>query len=97
MNEKCSLINKDNSCRCANKTKGFIAEGWVYPHNMKFYDAHSKKIVECIQRRDDRLKTIEGNGYKCIMQEFPYIEKEVSAGLVQKLLSSEPVREIFDL
>lgn len=97
MNEKCGLVNRDNPCRCANKTRGFIAEGWVDPQNMKFYDAYSKKISECIQKRDNQLKSIEGNGYKHIMQEFPYIEKKVSAGLVQKLLSSKPVKEIFDL
>src|SRR6266478_1327721 len=32
MNNQCGLVNKDNPCRCAKKTRGFIERGHVDPH-----------------------------------------------------------------
>src|SRR5205085_5091176 len=31
MNHQCGLVNKDNSCRCPKKTRGFIEAGHVNP------------------------------------------------------------------
>ena len=46
MNKKCGLVNKENSCRCNKKTKGFIKNGWVNPDNLKWNSDYHKSIQE---------------------------------------------------
>jgi RNA polymerase sigma factor (sigma-70 family) len=36
MNDKCGLVNRENPCRCARKTRGFIQAGHVDPDNLVF-------------------------------------------------------------
>ena len=36
MQDKCGLVNTANPCRCAKKTRGFIAAGHVDPNNLRF-------------------------------------------------------------
>lgn len=36
MEDKCGLVNTANPCRCAKKTRGFIAAGHIDPNNLRF-------------------------------------------------------------
>lgn len=36
MRGQCGLVNANNSCRCAKKTRGFIEAGHVDPHHLQF-------------------------------------------------------------
>ena len=36
MNNQCGLVNTNNPCRCPKKTRGFIEEGHVDPHDLLF-------------------------------------------------------------
>lgn len=36
MQDKCGLVNTANPCRCAKKTRGFIAAGHIDPHKLRF-------------------------------------------------------------
>ena len=97
MNEKCGLVNLKNPCRCKSKTKGFIEAGWVDPQNMKFYSAYSKKIFECVGRKDSKLKKVEGFDYQYLLQEFPYTEKIPAKEFVERLFKITSVESIFDI
>jgi RNA polymerase sigma factor (sigma-70 family) len=50
MNSKCGLINKNNPCRCARKTAGFIKMGFVDPLKLHF----QKDIIASIDKIIDR-------------------------------------------
>lgn len=61
MHNKCGLVNTENSCRCRNKTKHFINEGYIDTNNLKWntnykvkmYQLSSKTIDETIIARDE--------------------------------------------
>lgn len=42
MHRKCGLVNSDNPCRCARKTRAFMEQGWVDPDRIKL-DNHSEE------------------------------------------------------
>ena len=43
MNEKCGLMNKDNPCSCARKTKALMKAGYIDPLNLQFYKRQVEK------------------------------------------------------
>lgn len=44
MRNQCGLLNESNPCRCAKKTSGFIAAGWVDPNTLKFTGEHLRRL-----------------------------------------------------
>src|ERR1043165_4352690 len=44
MNDKCGLVNANNPCRCAKKTKGFIEAGHVDPNHLLFDPRHVEQV-----------------------------------------------------
>ncbi|MDN5216358.1 RNA polymerase sigma factor [Fulvivirgaceae bacterium BMA12] len=97
MNSKCGLINTQNPCRCARKTKGFIKKGYVDPENLQF---QVKTIAKINQVIDGKLDTYENEGYKAyrqLFQEHNYQEPENKLDSLKKLLNSDLVKKIFEL
>ena len=97
MNNKCGLINVDNPCRCARKTKGFIEKGYVDPERLQFQTKTIAKINEVVE---ERLDTYENEGYKAyqdLFQQHNYQGPEDKLKSLKKLLNSDPVRRAFDL
>ncbi len=56
MNNQCGLVNPDNPCRCAKKTKGFIRAGVVDPQHLRFYDAHVQTVKEAVGQKSEDLE-----------------------------------------
>ncbi len=97
MNSKCGLVNTQNPCRCARKTKGFIKKGYVDPENLQF---QVKTIAKINQVVDGKLETYENEGYKAyrqLFQEHNYQEPENKLDSLKKLLNSDLVKKIFEL
>lgn len=44
MHKKCSLMNPDNPCNCARKTRTAIVVGYVDPQRLKFHQAHIENV-----------------------------------------------------
>src|SRR5580765_1127859 len=44
MNNQCGLVNPSNPCRCPKKTRGFIEEGHVDPHDLLFVPQHVERV-----------------------------------------------------
>ncbi len=61
MNEECSLVNKNGSCRCVRKTKVAVAAGFVDPSNLQFCHEHVYKVkdfvLKCVPKTNDKLST----------------------------------------
>jgi len=53
---KCGLIDPENPCRCARKTRAFIRDGLVDPQSLRFVGAHLDR-VRSVSR--DRAKLLE--------------------------------------
>ena len=97
MNKKCGLINKNNPCRCARKTTGFIQNGWVDPEKRKFNAHYLKSIAEKLEVKNQKLTTLIEEEYKDLFQKGPFQEKVHVDRLMKSVLGDQKVRDIFNL
>lgn len=97
MNNKCGLINKNNPCRCARKTTGFIKQGYVDPNNLQF----QKRVIATIEATvGNKIKAFSKDGlqaYQQLYQQHYYLEPEERLNSLKQLMSSDTIKGIFDL
>ena len=67
MGNKCGLINPNNPCRCAKKTKGFIKDGLLDPSRVQFKDGLVKEIREIAFENNSRLDNLIEGKYLSIL------------------------------
>lgn len=94
MNNQCSLINKNNSCKCELKTKALIKDGYVNKDNILFDLKIQKSMKNKLQVLSDKLDNTIENSYKNLYQNHPFMkinEKEFA----QKILKNKEIKEIF--
>jgi RNA polymerase sigma factor (sigma-70 family) len=91
MNDKCGLVNRANPCRCARKTQGFIAAGYVDPHQLLFAREHVRTIREVAPRTYEALMTLDS---RCgeIYREHPFSEPRDLVPALRRLLESPEFR-----
>lgn len=97
MNDKCGLINKENPCRCAKKTQGFIKKGYVDPNNLQFQKRVIAKIEGVVEKK---LESYENEGYAAyqrLFQSHNYHEPEDKLLSLKKFLDSKTIRNTFDI
>ncbi|HAP65249.1 MAG TPA: RNA polymerase subunit sigma-70 [Cytophagales bacterium] len=97
MNRKCGLINKANPCRCARKTTGFIAAGWVDKQKMRFNTDYVRTIQDTVPQRNTQLDHLLEQDYAALFQDTPFQEKPHADRLLATLFSDPKVRETFNL
>jgi len=96
MNNHCSLINKNNSCKCEQKTKALIEIGYVNPKNLLFSDRTEKNLKQKLQIKSENLDNTMENLYKDLYQKHPFSnanEKEFA----KNILKNKEIKEIFNL
>jgi len=97
MHNRCGLVNKNNPCRCPKKTKGFIANGWVSPDNLKWHSNYTQKIKDLTEQKvEDALLTID-ELYARLYKEHPFKISLKAESLVQNLINNENLRTTFNL
>lgn len=96
MNNNCSLINKQNSCKCEQKTKALIQNGYVNPHNMEFSTNFQNQIKNNIKTKSNNLDLTMEELYKNLYQEHPFYERDTKI-FATNLLKNEKIKEIFEL
>jgi hypothetical protein len=86
MNDKCGLVNRANPCRCAKKTRGFIAAGHVDPENLLFVRERICKAREAAPSTYQTIKTLDD---KCaeIYREHPFYRPPELVQTVRKLVT----------
>jgi len=92
MSQRCGLINPDNPCRCAKKTKGFIEAGVVNPDDLKF-NAHYKMKIAELSRREattfvDTVETLQ----KQIFQSHPFQEPVNADKFVDEVFGNDVIK-----
>jgi hypothetical protein len=97
MQGKCGLINKNNPCRCAKKTKAFIEAGFVNPDSLRFTGAHRQKIESVAGQRQGELEDLLYYEYRDLYLQHTYLEAPDLARSLQALLASEKIAQLFNL
>jgi hypothetical protein len=87
MNDKCGLVNPSNPCRCARKTRGFIAAGYVDPKNLRFASDHVQRVREVIGSKAEALSALH---VRCgeVFREHPFYESPNLVAALRRLLAS---------
>jgi RNA polymerase sigma factor (sigma-70 family) len=88
MNRKCGLVNEKNPCRCARKTKGFIAAGFVDPQKLRFAPAHVRRVEEVAASRVSELDDLVERRHATLFREHPFHDPGDESDLLRKLLAS---------
>ncbi|MCE7996614.1 MAG: RNA polymerase sigma factor [Roseivirga sp.] len=96
MNEKCGLVNKNNPCRCANKTAAFIEKGFVDPVNLHFQKDTLKRIDEVLEEKIEDFQKDIHEDYQKLFQEHPFLENPKTE-IIKDWLNSDKMKEVFDL
>jgi hypothetical protein len=79
------LVNDRNPCRCAKKTRGFIAKGWVNPDQPQFVDNRLIEIRKVAPDRYRELLDLERR-HADIFRDQPLLTPRKQAALLQELL-----------
>lgn len=96
MDNKCGLINKNNPCRCARKTAGFIKMGFVDPISLHFQKDAITTINKVIDKKIETYKNDIISEYQKLYQEHPFLQSPDKLQSIKKLLSSETIKETFN-
>jgi RNA polymerase sigma factor (sigma-70 family) len=97
MNNKCGLIRKENPCRCAGKTKGFIKAGKVNLDDLLFNNDYLKTIQEVVGQKSDEYDDFVTDNYAEIYGKHPFQEKEHAQQIFDRLINNKSLNNIFGL
>jgi RNA polymerase sigma factor (sigma-70 family) len=96
LNRQCGLVNKSNQCRCARKTPGFIAKGWVRPEQLQFV---SQKLVQVQRVAPDRMRELQDleRQHAQIFRDQPLLAPREHALELRRLLFETGIRDTMGL
>ena len=96
MNDRCGLVNPANPCRCAKKTRGFIAAGYVDPRNLLFARARVDQVKADAIATARAVATLDEQCAR-VYREHPSYEPRDMAQALRRLIDSGDVRRAIDL
>lgn len=96
MNERCSLVNKSNPCRCAKKTRAYIEAGVVDPNNLIFNTRHKKKIYELSEQKSTSITDTVEDLHKNIFQQHPMQEPLTASKIVDEIFNNNLIKLIIN-
>jgi RNA polymerase sigma factor (sigma-70 family) len=97
MNKRCGLVNADNPCRCAKKTKGFIKAGIVNPDDLKFNIRYRMRIADLSQNNATIITdTVEALQRK-VFQSHPLQESVDANKIVDDVFNNEVIKMVLNV
>ncbi len=83
----CSLVNKDNHCKCSKKTKSAIEKGYVDAKALKFTDKHYNKVKDVVRKNETSIQDIMTIRIEDLFREHPYhiFESKTFSALMQSI------------
>jgi RNA polymerase sigma factor (sigma-70 family) len=90
LNRQCGLVNQSNPCRCARKTSGFIAAGFVRLDRLQFVDSRLIEIQKAAPDRTRELHELEQQ-HAQIFRSQPLLAPQQQAAALLKLLHEKGI------
>lgn len=97
MENKCGLINPDNPCRCAKKTKGFIKDGLIDLTGTRFKSELVREIQQIAFENNAKLDTLIEGKYLSFFKQQPFEDKDLTKNLLKSLLINKEIISLFRL
>lgn len=95
MNDQCGLINADNPCRCARKTKVFMGAGYLDRHALKFQRDHLDSVGEMAARDAGVVYEKLVGDYPTLYREHPFTDPQSLKDKLSDLLEETALGELF--
>ncbi len=88
LRDNCSLVNPENDCKCARKTRTFIQAGFVDPVKLEFTQAHARKVREVASQRAPELINAYMETGASVYRNHPFYEPSEQAEILRRVLPS---------
>ena len=86
LRDNCSLVNAQNDCKCARKTRAFIQAGFVDPAKLEFTQAHARKVREVAAQRAPELLDAYMEVGASVYRNHPFFEPSEQAAILRRVL-----------
>ena len=96
MNERCGLMNKENPCRCARKTRALIRAGYIDSQNLEFHKHYVEKVKTIVAKHVNRVDDLLELRSQTLFQDHPFLESPNYVQLVEKLLRREEFQRMLN-
>lgn len=96
MSNKCGLMNKDNPCHCAKKTKLMIEAGHVNPDNLLFSKKYFHSIEKVTPQKIDTLDNLLEIKATKLFREHPFQKSPDFVKSLNEILRSREFNDIFN-
>lgn len=96
MQDKCGLVNTANPCRCARKTRGFIAAGHIDPNNLRFARERVTYVREVATRVSTEIAGLDA-AYAEIFRDHPFHKSPDFVAAIRGLTSRPEFRSALEL
>ena len=96
MQDKCGLVNTANPCRCAKKTRGFIAAGHIDPNNLRFARERVTQVRDVAARASDELTGLD-EAYAEVYRDHPFQNSPDFVAALRELMNRPECRPTLEL
>jgi hypothetical protein len=86
LRDNCSLVNPQNDCKCARKTRSFIQAGFVDPAKLEFTQTHARKVQEVAARCAHELTEAYMQAGTAVYRNHPFYEPSEQAAILRRVL-----------
>lgn len=91
------MIHPENPCRCHNKLKSLIREGFVNPDNFLFYKEKVRSIEDTLNRNRDTFNRIHSlKDAQKLFRAHPFYDPPDFQNRLGNFLNAE-MRRLFDI
>jgi RNA polymerase sigma factor (sigma-70 family) len=97
MNGQCGLVNKDNSCRCPKKTRGFIEDGHVDPDSLLFVPQHVERVRDVAPATVREIEHVLERQHAAIFRDHPFLQPADQVSWLRRMLEGKDVRGALHL
>jgi RNA polymerase sigma factor (sigma-70 family) len=97
MNHQCGLVNENNPCRCAKKTRGFIEAGHVDPRNRLFEPQYVERVRDVAPEMVREIEDVVEREHVAIYRDHPFLQPSDQIDWLRRVLKSEDLRGALHL
>jgi RNA polymerase sigma factor (sigma-70 family) len=96
-NNRCSLVDPDNPCKCHKKTKGFIEKKYVDPELLKFNSHYSSRMKDLFIHKYEKLDEIKDEIDFVFISELPYNESMNKISVLEQILEKTELNKLLNM
>lgn len=97
MQGRCGLIDPNNACRCARKTRSFVQDGIVDPARLQFVHGHVEQVRGTLAQRSQRLVQVQTRLGLEMRELYPTFEPPDCVPKLREIIQSREVQSLLDL